>query len=108
MSAAADEMDDLDFVAILDHHLTQRGARHDRQIALDRDLFGREAEIGCKVGQAHARANAAVLAIDLDREGSVGVQMLTFPARSPLPFASSEVEKPVRAACVSTSLDTSG
>ena len=36
-SAASDEMDDLKIVAILDRHLAERRARHDLEIALDRD-----------------------------------------------------------------------
>src|SRR5690242_3685183 len=38
ISAAPHEGDDLEFVAILDDHVAQRGARHDLKIALDRHL----------------------------------------------------------------------
>ena len=45
MIAAADEMDDLKLIAIGNHNLTQRRSRHHREIALDRDLAGIEADI---------------------------------------------------------------
>ena len=93
-------MHDLQLIAILDQNLRQRRPRHDREIALDRDLFGREAEIGGEVGKAQSGAHAAMLAIDLDREGSVGMHHI------PMPFVSSEVETPRTG--VSTSLDTNG
>ena len=72
MIAAADEMDDLELVAILDQHLGQRRARHHLEIALDRDLAGLEPEhLACELRQRDAGGDAAMLAIDHDAEGAV-------------------------------------
>ena len=56
MIAAADEMDDLQLVAVLDQHVRQRRARHDLQIALDRQLLGDQPQLVGERGDASARA----------------------------------------------------
>ena len=45
-SAAADEVDDLDAVALADEFGVVAGARHDLEVALDRDLPRIEAAVG--------------------------------------------------------------
>src|SRR5688572_23973082 len=54
ISAASDKGDDLIFVAILHLDLAQRRARHDLQIALDRDLGRLESELERQLGDAEA------------------------------------------------------
>src|SRR5688572_10866859 len=71
ISAAADKGDDLIFVAILHLDLAQGRARHDLEIALDRDLGRVEPELQRQLGNAEAGRDAAMLAVDADREGAV-------------------------------------
>jgi hypothetical protein len=69
--AAADEMHDLQLVAILDQHGIQRRARHDLQIALDRDLRRIEAKLPRQARKRQPRRHPAMLAVDADRKSAV-------------------------------------
>ncbi len=66
-------MDDLDLVAILDQHLGQGRARYDFQVTLYRHLLGDQPELLGKLREREPGKDAAMLAIDVDRDGSVGV-----------------------------------
>ncbi len=71
-------MDDLQFVAVLDDHLAERRSGHDLQIALDRDLFRREAQLIGELRQRQPFANAAMLAVDEDLDRPVDAHGLLF------------------------------
>ena len=73
MVATADEVHDLQVVAILDLHIRQRRARHDLHVALDRDLLRYEPQFGREFGEAQPSSDALVLAVDGDRDGAVGM-----------------------------------
>jgi len=66
-------MDDLDLVAILDQHLGQGRARHHLQVTFHRHLLGNQPELLGKLREREPGKDAAMLAIDVDRDGSVGV-----------------------------------
>ena len=55
-SAASDEAHDLVIVAVLDLHFAERRARHDLEIALDRNAQRVEAELADQLGDADALA----------------------------------------------------
>jgi hypothetical protein len=71
MIPAAHEMHDFQLVAILDDHAGEGGARHDLQIALDRDLLRGKPQVIGEVGNGHALTNAPMLAIHPDADGPV-------------------------------------
>ncbi len=73
MIAAADEMDDLQLVAILEQDLRKGRARHHFEIALDRDLLGRQAQLVGQGSDGHAGAHPPMIAVDDDADRAVAV-----------------------------------
>ena len=59
-------MHDLVSVAVLDAHLAERRARHDRQVPLDRDPRRIEPELAQHAGDADPARDSALLAIHPD------------------------------------------
>jgi hypothetical protein len=57
-------MHNLEIVTVLNPSLAERRARHDLQIALDRDPHGIEAEAAYHLGNGGVAGYSAVLAID--------------------------------------------
>src|SRR6187549_3196057 len=67
-SASAHEGDDLELVAIFHPDLAERRARHDLEVALDRDLGRLEPQFERQFGERQSGAHAPMLAIDPDRK----------------------------------------
>src|SRR5438132_2587817 len=66
MSAAPDEMDDLDPVTVAQHRHAVLGARHDGAVHLDRDTTRPEPERGDEIGDRGLRVERAGLVVHDD------------------------------------------
>ena len=88
MVATADEMHDLQLVAILDDHLVERRARHHFQVALHRQLGGHQPQLLGQLGDGQAGGHSPVLAVDGDGDGAVGMGHESLCGAQPHPFHS--------------------
>jgi hypothetical protein len=68
-STPAHESDDLEIVAVFDDDLSERRARDDFEIPLNRDAAWLEAELKGQIRDGHPFADPAMLAVHSDRGG---------------------------------------
>src|SRR3546814_20988044 len=95
MVAAADKVDDLDLVAVLDPDLGQRRARHDLAVTLDRDLFRLQPQFRRETGEAEPGRDAPALAIDRDSNRSASMPHVNSVRAEPVEAPSSSEERRV-------------
>src|SRR5688500_1434171 len=72
ISAAPDEMDDFERIAVRDRRFVQSRARDDGKVALDRHPRRVDAELAQHGGDGRAGCDAAWLAVDDDGDGRGG------------------------------------
>src|SRR6185295_3402500 len=88
-SAPADEMDDLEGVPFRHPNLAESRARHDREVALDRDLPGVHPELAQHLCDGHSDCHPARVAVDVDREAVLqfhGSRNRSAPERAQTPL----------------------
>src|SRR5688572_23331198 len=79
-SAASDEMDDLEPVAVLDSRLVQGRAGDDGEVALDRHLRRLDAEPAQHAGDGQTGGDAVRIAVDGDCHSGLRVQNSFVPS----------------------------
>ena len=80
--AAAHEIDDLDLVALADRRRVERGAPHDREIVLDGDAPGIDAEVDKQRRDRERAGDLDGFSVEADRQGRSGAAPAGPAARS--------------------------